>query len=220
MKITQYRNKITIFLLILFIAGCVKEETNNLSSESKAWITKYKIGDNFIIKDGNGISHSFSMISSSSYFLESESSYFFIKTNIINSEYHHQDFSSNNGTEFSLSVTAGFDTFGDELYVELNGIGFAYDLKYNTLTRISSPYGYLSRSMTDDTYEDDDNIKSTIEMLDYYTVNNVKYSKVLHFVFKDYAKKTNDYSVKDIFVAQKYGLIKYILNNNLILELQ
>lgn len=214
----HYMNKGIIFLLFLFLIGCVKEETINFDSENKDWITSYEIGDNFIMNDNNGISLSYSMTDNSYYFTESEGGYFFITTHKENTEYHYQNFSSNYGTQFSLSLTAGFEPFGDDIYIKLDNIGFAYDFKYQTISRIDSPFGYLSETMTDNGYENNVTINSTVEFFDFYIVSDTEYSEVLHFTFKDYIEKWESYTIKEIFVAKKFGLIKYILNNDLIIE--
>ena len=218
MKTIYYMNKEIIFLLLLFFVGCVKEETINFDSENKDWITSYKIGDNFIMKDNNDISHSFSMTDNSHYFNESEGGYFFITTHKENTEYHYQNFTSNYGIQFSLSLTAGFEPFGDEIYIKLDNIGFAFDFKHQTISRIDSPFGYLSKTMTDKGYENNVTINSTVEIIDSYIVNDIQYSEVLHFAFKDYIEKWEPYTVTEIFITKKYGLIKYILNNDLIFE--
>jgi len=211
-------NRGIAFLLLLSLMGCVKEETINFDSENKDWITSYEIGDNFIMKDNNGISHSFSMTDNSYYFSESEGGYFFVTTHKSNTEYHYQNFTSNYGTQFSLSLTAGFEPFGDDIYIKLDNIGFVYDFKFQTISRIDSPFGYLSKTMTDKGYEKNVTINSTVEIIDSYIVNESRYLEVLHFTFKDYVEKWEAYTVKEIFVAKKYGLIKYILNNDLIFE--
>jgi hypothetical protein len=214
----HYMNKGIILLFFLFLIGCVKEETIYFDSENKDWITGYEIKDNFIMKDNNGISHSFSMTDNSYYFNESEGGYFFVTTHKESTEYHYQNFTSNYGTQFSLSLTAGFEPFGDDIYIKLDNVGFAYDFKYQTISRIDSPFGYLSRTMTDKGYENNVTINSTVEIIDSYVVNDLQYSEVLHLTFKDFVEQWEVFTVKEIFIAKKYGLIKYILNNDLIFE--
>lgn len=218
MRALPYVNKGTILLLSLLLIGCVKEETINFDSENRDWITNYEIGDNFIMKDNNGITCSYSMTDDSYYFLESEGGVLFVTTDKEQTEYHYQNFTSNYGTQFSLSLTAGFEPFGDEVYMEFNDIGFAYDFKYQTISRIHSPFGYLSKNMTDKAYENNVTINSKVEILESYIVNDVAYFEVLHFTFKDYVEEWEPYTVKEIFVAKRFGLIKYILNNDLIIE--
>lgn len=211
-------NRLSIFLLFLLFTSCVKEETIYFDSENKDWLMNFKIGDNFIMQDNNGISLSFSMNGDSYYMNESEGGYFFVTTHKQYTEYYYQNFTSNYGTQFSLSLTAGFQPFGDDIYIQLADIGFAYDCKFKTISRIDSPFGYLSKTMTDKGYENNVTINSTVEIMDSCVVNNIRYSNVLHFTFKDFKEKWGIYTVKEMFIVKKHGLIKYILNNDLTYE--
>ena len=219
MNTIRCASKGIVFLALILLTACVKERTNYFSPENKDWITPYKIGDSFVMKDNNNISHSFTLQSNNYYFTESAGGILFFTTRRANTEYHFQEFTSNYSAKFSLSLTAAFynDDEGDEIYIDLNDICFAYDLKNKTISRIYTPFGNLSNS----TYEElDDNtlIKSTAEILDSYVVGNSNYSEVLHFEFKDFTEQWKDFTVKEIFVAKKYGLIKYVLNNNITFE--
>ena len=211
-------NVFIVFVSFLLFTACVKEETIHFSAENKDWLTDYELGDNFIMLDDNNISHGFSMTENSYYFNRSESGYFFITTHKENTEYHYQNFTSNYGVRFSLSLTAGFAPYGDDIYISLDDIGFDYDLTYKTIARIDCPFGYLSKTMTDTGYENNVTINSTVEYIDFYNINDVRYAGVLHFTFKDYVEQWDNYTVREIFVAKKYGLIKYRLNNGLIFE--
>lgn len=217
-KTIRYMNRVSIFLLLLLLTSCVKEETIYFDAENEEWLIVAEMGDKFIVQDNNGISSSFTMTDNTSYFNQSEGGYLFIKTHKQNTEYHYQSFASSYGTQFSLSLTAGFDPFGDDIFIMLDNVGFAYDFKYKTVARIDSPFGYLSKTMTDDGYENNVTISSTVEMLDFYVVNNFQYSDVLHFTFKDFQNEWEPFTVKEIFVAKKHGLIKYILNSDLAYE--
>ncbi len=69
--------------------------------------------------------------------------------------------------------------------------------------------------MTDDGYENNITISATVEIIDFYNVNNFQYSGVLHFTFIDFQNEWEPFTVKEIFIAKKHGLIKYILNSDL-----
>jgi hypothetical protein len=215
-----------IFILIVFalnIVSCgensaLKEEKLYFAEENKDWIVNDTIGENFIMVDNHGISQSFSMNGNTHYFNKSWSSILGINTKMTHTEYHFQEFISSYGMYFSLSLTAGFPPFGDEIYVNLGNISFAYDLKNKTISRIDSNFGNKSKLMTDQGYEENEKIYSTAEIMDSISIYGKTYQEVLHFEFKDFRNKWNDFTPVEIFVAKKYGLVKYILNNGISAE--
>ena len=218
-NIIKYINN---FLLVVFLSAlfqscgeehALKTHTASFKEANKDWITPYEYGDVFYMKDNNGISQSFSMATDSYYWGRGDSYFLAVHTDIYENEYHYQSFTSNYGKSFSISLSAGFDPFGDELYVDFMNIGFAYDLDLNVLSRIDTQNGYLSYSLGEDGYEEQDRIYSTLEMLDTYTIGETIYEGVLHFTYNDFVSDHTPLTPKEIYIAKKVGLIKYVLNN-------
>lgn len=217
-SVTQFWNKFLIAFLILLIASCgekgaLKEETILFNEENKDWIITGNLGDNFLMIDSHGIAQSFMMNRNLHEFSTSAGSILFITTKITYREYHYQAFTSNYGNRFSLSLTAGYEPFGDELFIDLNNIGFSWDPKFNTVSRIDTPYGYRSKLMTDEGYEEDEPINSSAAIINSMEIDGVTYHDVLHFAFDDFRESWTDFTITDIYVAKQLGLIKYRYNN-------
>jgi hypothetical protein len=217
-KAIRLINRIIMILPFLFLASCgeehaLKEETLSFAAENKDWLVSDTVGDHFIMIDNNGISQSFAMNTNQHEFSKSWGSFLGINTHMTYTEYQYQSFSSSYGIGYSLSLTAGFEPFGDDVFIKLGEIGFDYDLKIGTVARIDSPYGYLSKIKTDEGFGDEEEkINSTAEILDSVVFNGIKYANVLYFTFNDYPEYWDKLTVKEIYVAQKSGLIRYILN--------
>ena len=157
MRAMNLFHKMIFGLIIIGVAACGKEnalkkETLYFQPENKGWITPDTIRSYFVVVDDNGISSSLSMQQNSHYFNTSSSGFLGITTNITNREYHYQSYRSTYGIPFSLSLTSGFTPFGDELYIELARVGFSYDLKFKTITRLNTDFGNKSTTMTDNGY--------------------------------------------------------------------
>jgi len=218
-------NKYLIILFVLIISSCgeddaLKEETLYISSENRDWLIADEIGSNFIMIDNNNIAQGFSMYQNSSDFSPSTSSYFGVKTKVIKTESYTQGYSSNYGQRFSYILTAGFAPFGDNLSISINEISFTYDFNFKTIARISYESNYKSKLMTDKGYEENDKIYSTVELLDTITINDRLYSGIMHFSFDDFKDKWSKFTIKELYVAKQYGLIKYKLENGITYERQ
>jgi len=223
-KVMRLLNKLFFGLIAIVLFSCgedsaLKEETIYFQDKNKCWITKETTGYNFIMIDNNGISQSFTMNIDDYEFNKSWSSFLGVNTEMTHTEYHYQSYTSNYGTQFSLSLTAGFEPFGDDIYIDLSGIGFAYDFKFETISRIYTDFGYKTKSMTDTGYElQDEDIFSIVEILDNYSTNYYEYETVLQFRLKDFNDKWDNFTVTEIYIAKNIGLIKYVLNNGIIYE--
>ncbi len=167
------------------------------------------------MQDENGISYGFSLIDSSYYFGKSWSSFFGITTNISYKEYHYQNFISNYGQSFHLSLTAGFPPYGDDLYFGMGDISVSYDLAENTISRLDVFSFHKSQIRTDEGYEQDEEILSKVDMLHNFEIGDTSYSIVLHFKLEDFTEELYKHSLKEIFIAKNYGLVKYVLNSGL-----
>ena len=218
-------NKSIFILPFLVLCSCgeenaLKEETIYISKENKDWLTKDEVGSSFIMIDNNKISQGFLMSENSSYFSPSTTSYFWVNTKVIKTESYTQWYSSNYGQRFSYILTAGYTPFGDNLCVSINDILFAYDLKFKTIERINYDLNYKSKIMTDKGYEEDVKIYSTVELLDTLTVNGCLYSGILHFKFEDFRDKWTQFTIRELYLAKHYGLIRYSLVNGITYERQ
>jgi len=211
---------ITILIITVLIASCgenhaLKEETFKFDEENKGWVNIGPARLSFMMRDSNNISYGFSQVNSDYYFGKSWSSFLGITTHISLTEYNYQKFISNYGIEFSLSLTAGFPPFGDALYVEMDDIGFSYDLAYETISRVNVFSLGKSLIMTDEGYEADEEIISAAQVLDNLEVGGTVYQKVLFFRLEDFTEELYRYSVREIYIARDVGLVKYVLNSGL-----
>ena len=211
---------ITILVFAAVLSACgenhgLKEETFLFDEENKGWIVTDSASFRFIMKDSNGIGYGFSLVDSSYYFGKSWSSFLGITTHISFREYHYQNFSSNYGLSFHLSLTAGFPPYGDALYVDLGDIAFSYDFGYETISRINVFNFNKSQIMTDEGYEVDEEIHSTVQILNNLELGGTVYSGVLHFKLEDFTEELYRHSVREIFIARDKGLVKYVLNSGL-----
>lgn len=213
-----------VFVFFVNLLSCgedsaLKEETIYFQDENKGWITSDSLGFNFIIVDNNGISQSFTMNRDNYEFSKSWGSFLGVNTDMTHAEYHYQAYTSNYGITYSISLTAGFEPFGDDLYIELDGIGFAYDFQFNTISRLYTDFGIKSKLMTDSGYElQGEDIYSTVNFYDTYLTTSDTFENVLHFQLNDFKDNWEDFTVTNIFIAKNIGLIKYELNKGITLE--
>jgi hypothetical protein len=205
----------TLILITIILASCgeehaLKEETLWFSQDNRAWIEADAIRQPFLMTDDNAITQSYSVNFNTSYFNKGWSSFLGINTHMTHSEYSYIDFRSTFGTSFSFSLTAGsMPERGDVVYAELNQVGFQYDLQNRTLVSIDSPYGTKSKTITEEGYEENDPIGSTVEILDSLLLGDKIYRNVLHFCFNDFTESWYEYTPTDIYIAKGIGLIKY-----------
>lgn len=217
-NITGFWIKLSFLILMAFAFwGCnlPKEEIYPTDDENKGWLFSGDVGSNFIMADNNGISESFTMFTNLHDFDEGASGYFFITTSVSKRESFYQSFTSTYGHEMNLSLTAGYPPFGDELYVSLDGISFAYDLEYQTISRLDTPFGGKSKVRTEKGFTGYIIIESSVEFIDNFVLHDITYEKVLHFKFDDYPESWTDFTVRDLFIGWESGLVKYVLNNGL-----
>lgn len=216
-----------LFFALLMVGGVIscgensalKEETLYLKKENKGWLAADSLGYNFILVSNHGIAQSFVLSSENYEFNKSWGSFLGVNTDMTYSEYHYQAYSSNYGVSYSSSLTAGFKPFGDDFYVELDRVGFAYDFKFKTLSRITANFGYKSKLMTDKGYETQgEEIYSAVEILSTYSTQQNTYDTVLYFRLNDFKEQWNDFTVTDIYIAKNTGLIKYKLNSGVAFE--
>ncbi len=223
MKNIRFMNKCLIILVVTVLCSCgreraFKEETLYIASENRDWVTPDHYGTNFIMVDNNKISQGFSMNQNSTDFSPQTSYYFGIRTRISKYESFTQAWSSNYGYRIMFILTAGFEPFGDRFSISINELNFMYDFKFKTIGHLYFNSSYKSQVMTDTGYVENEKIYSTVEMVNTLTVNGVKYDGILHFCFEDFKELWTDFTVKEVYLARKYGLIKYSLNNGITYE--
>ncbi len=216
-----FRGLLLLFALFLLVScgedsplAC--EETYYVSNDNKVWLTNDSIGDSFVMTDQNGISQSFTMQSNYTDFDKSWGGYFFITTHRSYREQYYQDYGSTYDTGFSLSLSALWDSYGDEISVQVGRTYFTYNFNYQKMSRLGCGDSYMSMTMTDQGYEEENETYSTLSLLDSLRVGNILYREVLHFTCLDLAEEWEDYTVKEIYLAKHYGLIKYALQNGLV----
>lgn len=211
---------INIFILIALMASFAacnlpKEKVYKIEDGNIGWLYDGDVGSDVTMADNNGISESFLLYSSNHEYSEGASGYFFITTEVSKRESFYQAFSSTYSHRFSLSLSANYPPFGDELYVNLDGIAFAYDLKYNEISRLDTPFGYKSKTMTDEGYSGYIIIQSTVEILNHLELNGFTYDQVLRFTMNDFPENWTNFTIREIFIAREHGLVKYVLNNGI-----
>jgi len=204
-------------MLLLSLTACnlPKEKFYEVDGENKFWLFDGPVGSNILMTGSNGISESFTMHSNYHGFSEGSSGYLFVTTEVSKRESFYQAFTSTYDQKFSISLSANFPPFGNELYINLNGIGFAYDLEYNEVSRLDTPFGSKSRTMTDKGYAGYIIIGSTVEILNNVEINNYTYNRVLKFALEDFSESWTNYTVKEIYLARKHGLVKFVYNNGI-----
>lgn len=216
-------NKYLIICIFLVLTSCgedhaLREETLCIADENRNWITPDTYGSGFIMVDNNKISQGFMMYGNSSDFSPSTTSYFGIRTRITKTESFTQSWSSNFGQSLMLILTAGFKPFGDRFSISINDINFMYDFKFNTIGHIYFNSASKSKTMTDTGYVENETIFSTVQILDSLTVKGIRYNGVLHFSFEDFPDLWTDFTVKEVYLAREFGLIKYSLKNGIAYE--
>ncbi|MFO7616957.1 MAG: hypothetical protein R6V75_06870 [Bacteroidales bacterium] len=200
-------------LMLLTACGehsAIVEETFRFADANRGWAPAEERGESFIMIDDNGISQSFTQAEHSSYFTKSWSSILGINTHMSHIEYTHCAWYSTFGTAYSQSLTAGSQPHGDRLYAGVDGVNFEYDLENQVIIRMDTPFGYLSRIMTETGYRDGDPIGSTVEHIEVLTVGDQAYTDVIRFTLNDFRSEWTPRTVTEIYLAKGIGLIRFV----------
>lgn len=223
-KVMRLSLSLLIPVALAFLVSCgenmaLVEETLYFDAGNAGWLSQDTMGVNFVMSDNNGITQSFTMDSEEHYFGKSWTSTLGITTHMTHTEYRYQAWHSSYGYSLSQSLRAGFEPYGDRLYVDLHGTTFAFDLKTATLSEVSCSAGRISLTMTDIGYEAwDEEILSTIELMESYATASTVYDSVLHFSLKDFEGERDDFDVTTIYLAKHAGLIRFELENGVVYE--
>ena len=59
---------------------------------------------------------------------------------------------------------------------------------------------------------------STVTFLDSITINNIDYADVMHIEYNDFASNYTDFTIREIFIAKGFGIVKIVRNNGDYLE--
>jgi len=213
------RSKIICLLLIINLLSCkTYEETIYLDETTYKWAIDDPAKSTFVMVDNNGISQVFTKKANKHYFIESTSNSYGRKE-ITNEEYIFQEYSSNFGNKFQISLKTGFDDLGDDIYIECARIGFGYDSKYRTLNRVNTYFGNLGQSF-DSNGNYTNGLLSKAKILSDFSTSFHNYDLVLKFQLKDMKNKWDANTVVEIYITPKIGLIKYVLNNGIYYELK
>lgn len=220
----RFRGNILLIILMMLFASCgenhaLKKETFYFAAENRSWIPDFDIGDTFLMIDNNGISHSFLMISESEEFSKSWGGFLGITTHMSLTEYNYKEFSSNYGQRFSISLTAGWEPYGDELYVSFGANSFAYDFKMQTVSRVNTHAGSKSKLMTDEGYLDEgETIESNVKIHESLIIGAIEWENVLHFTLNDFVDEIDSFEVTEIYISKDDGLVKYVLKSGIYFE--
>jgi hypothetical protein len=218
-KVIPFINKYFFLAILISVVSCtISEEYQYLDEKSVVWRSEDDLNDHFTMVDNNGIAQVFEMkvnkddpLRSGSFFLGFQSKTY--------REYIYQKYQSNFGTEFYISLQAGYEGESDDVYFECADIGFAYDPQKNALNRVNTYFGNLGQSR--DTYGNYTfGLKSGVYFLPDMEINNRVYDRVIVFTLKDLADKWDDQTLVELYVAEKVGLVKYVLNNGVYYERQ
>ena len=224
MNITRSIRTISILFLpgFLLLASCgedhaLKKEKYYFAGEDREWLPADTLNDVFLMRDNNGITISFVKNSDDYYFIKSWSSFLGVNTRMSLTEYRYFKYRTPFGQDFHISLTAGWPPYGDELYVSLNGIAFSWDFGFKTIYRLEAGDQYLSKLMTEDGYEEQGKIWSTVEFLDTLRTTERVYHDVMHFTLLDFINsgQINPFRVRHIYLAKKQGLIRYDQQNGM-----
>lgn len=212
---------ISISLSVLMLScrddQAIVEEYFYIDDANSSWLLPEIDDDVFTIIDTNHISQSFVLESESSYMTQSWSSFLGVNYHMSWTEYRYRAYSSTFGDRFSFSLSSSWEPFGDHMYIELNDIGFEYDIQYDLVTRISSDSReYLSLGYCEDGYCNNDEILSTAEILSELQLGDKTYNDVLKFSYNDFEDTWGDKTIRELYLAKETGLLMYKLNGGLV----
>jgi len=127
----------------------------------------------------------------------------------------YQEFYSKKSSVFSIRIEANELPQGAILIIHFKGLRFTYDLKYEMLRSFSTPLASESLQFKDSGYENESS--SYIDYYDTLTINNTLYLGVLDFTLKDFEDQWVDSTVVELAIAKEMGLIRYTMNNGVVM---
>jgi len=204
---------ILIGILTLGCLSCgedsaLTERTVSFHGDNDRWLTSFEPGEHFVMTDSSRIRRSYLMITDQHTYEKSWGSFLFINTDMLHTEYRYQQFRSVFGPSFSISLTAYEAPYGDELYISVGEVSFAYDLAVRLVSRVYMNTESKSMLMTDTGYENNESVLSGVEMLDSLEVRDKVYKKVFRFTLVDFVESQEAYTPRVISVSKGNGLIR------------
>ncbi len=226
MSILKSLNSAILLVLILMLPACgedwaLKEETFAIAEENDGWVPVALDESTFIMIDNSGISQSYDIQDEEYYLDKSWGGYFGITTHMTFTEYRFRSYSATYEFDYSTSIRAStWEPYGDVLWVKLYNTGFRYDLSLNIVSCIELNSSSDCYTQTSEGYRKETEILSVCEYLDSVSFNNKTYYNILHFELLDDQERWGNYTVTQIYIAKKTGLIHYELNNGIIYDLK
>ena len=204
---------IVIGILALGCFSCgedsaLTERTVSFHGDNDRWLTSFEPGEQFVMTDSSRIHRSYLMMTDQHTYEKSWGSFLFINTDMLHTEYRYQQFRSVFGPSFSISLTAYEAPYGDELYISVGEVSFAYDLAVRLVSRVSMDTESKSMIMTDTGYEEHESVLSGVEMLDSLEVQGRIYKQVIRFTLSDFIEKQEPYTPGVVCVSKGNGLIR------------
>ena len=206
------KTKPLIFIVLAFVtASCTKPTTSYYVQDSNhAWFAD-TANLTFTMRDGNGISQSFSFSGIDQYMSEQESYFMCVYAGDIEFEHVYQSgFSSFSTLNMSVSLTA------DHLEDEPEGTDdFRMDFGPAHYTMRIDGNKFYPRYCYE--YSNDSEMEYTAEYLDSFTVSEKNYEGVMHLKLDDVAYPRTKNFPTEIYYAKHYGLIQCTLDDKLTL---
>jgi len=204
---------ILIGMLTLGCLSCgedsaLTERTVSFHGDNDRWLTSFEPGEHFVMTDSSRIRRSYLMITDQHTYEKSWGSFLFINTDMLHTEYRYQQFRSVFGPSFSISLTAYEAPYGDELYISVGKVSFAYDLAVRLVSRVYMNTESKSMLMTGTGHENNESVLSGVEMLDSLEVRDKVYKKVFRFTLVDFVESQEAYTPRVISVSKGNGLIR------------
>jgi len=218
-------NGILGLLFIFLLQSCGEDQALrtvrlNLTDSITEWVVTDTSLFRFEMTDNKGISREF-VIRTNEHDYSLGSSYFMgIKTSVTHTEYYYQHFQSNYFDTFSFYIypADSEEMFGESIQFYINTLGFHFDFKHKVVTNIYLDNHYKDIFITSAGIESDTLLNSVFTTLDSLTVNGIVYFNLFHFQLNDLSEYWDDYTITDIYFAQKTGLVRYRMNNGLVFD--
>lgn len=215
----KFRISLALTFIVLLFSGCsedwaLKEETFSIAEENSDWLPAETDENSFIMTDNLGITHGFVIQGEEHYLDKSWGGFLGLNTHMTFTEYRYRAFGSTYGLSYYAALRATtWEPYGDHLSIEVDEISFKYDLGLHVISHLRTPTGTISKVETSEGYSPGEDIMSTCEILDSLTVNDRTYFEVIYFTLNDFSGNWNDFTVREIYFAKEYGLIKFLLND-------
>jgi len=216
-------NKLTflslIFTVLLLTTSCGDKEDfpNPIAASSMNWLFQEEVGQRFTMVDDNGITEDFVLTQSVGRNSQNDYQANGLDIDLSKISYYSQQFSTTYSDVFSMGLRSGYGNYGDTFLLNIGGVSYDIDLHEALVTSVRYNSDYLSYSTTEDGYENNGNpLYSTVTFLENEIINGITYEKVMYIKYNDFIVTNTDFTIKEIYLAKGFGLVKYIRNNGII----